>query len=263
MGGDDFRFRLDCAQDAVTVRTLGQAVSIFNRMLVAADASDWRISDMELHSIVFAAKPVMLDERAERSFAALNVMTRLSMRDDVSRDAVSRFSGVLTSMNDLSKETGADIIISSRDVEGIFTPASLTGLNRLLVRSARRSFGHVRGKVDKIILQPTHRTVGLVDRVTQNRVDVKFGVGLDSVVQRIQMGMEVDIRGFARISDGELLSMEAEEITIMPTECHATVTAENLEGTIGLDFTGGLGSVDFVSALRDDDVEGTVTGVER
>lgn len=266
MSSDDFRFELDCARERVTPRTLNQAVSVFSKVLSAADASDWRVSSVELHSIALVARPTVVDENAERAFGALNDFANMATRvteNDANREEISRFGGIWSPMSDLIKETGADITVVSRDVEGVFTPVLMANVSRLLVRSARRSFGHVRGRVDKIILQPTHRTLGLVDCVTQNRVDAKFGTELDPVVQQIQMGMEVDIRGFARVSDGVLLSMEAEEIEITPARHHALVTAENLEGTIGMDFTGGLGSVDFVSALRDSDVDDATTGAER
>ncbi|MBW3079022.1 MULTISPECIES: hypothetical protein [Bifidobacterium] len=263
MDDEDFSFKLDCAPDAVTPKALGQAVSVFNKMLAVANASDWRISRMELHSIDLAAEPVVVDEATERSFATLGVIARLAASDTVSREKISRFSGVLSSLNDLAKETGADVTIASRGVAGTFTPATLTDLNRLLIRGARRSFGHVRGNVDKIILQTTHRTLGLIDRVTQSRIDVRFGPELDSIVKQIQMGMEVDARGFVRANDGELLSMDAEELIIVRGEHHPLVTAEDLEGTIGLDCTGGLGSVDFVSALRDNAIDDTADGGER
>ncbi|WP_033494388.1 hypothetical protein [Bifidobacterium biavatii] len=123
-----------------------------------------------------------------------------------------------------------------------------------------RSFGHVRGNVDKIILQTTHRTLGLIDRVTQSRIDVRFGPELDSIVKQIQMGMEVDTRGFIRANDSELPSMDAEELMIIREGHRPLVTAEDLEGTIGLDSTGGFGSVDFASALRDNDAGETLDG---
>jgi hypothetical protein len=77
MGDRDFRFKLDCAPQDVTPKALSQAVSAFARILSAADASDWRISRMELHSIDLAAKPVVVDERTERSFATLDTITVL------------------------------------------------------------------------------------------------------------------------------------------------------------------------------------------
>lgn len=260
MGDEGFSFKLDCAPDTVTPKCLEQAASVFNKVLAAANASDWRISHMELHSIDFAAKPVVMDAAAERSFAALDEFARLAANDAVNREEVSRFSGPLLSLSDLAKETGADAMVASRGAEGKFTPAKLTDINRLLVRSARRSFGHVRGNVDKIILQTTHRTLGLIDRATQSRVDVRFGPDLDTIVRQIQMGMEVDVRGFLRTSEGTPLSMDAEELVIVRKEHRPPVTAEDLEGTIGLDFTGGLGSTDFVSALRDVNAGDTTDG---
>ncbi|KAB7790342.1 hypothetical protein [Bifidobacterium leontopitheci] len=263
MSDEGFSFKLDCAPDVVTPKALGQAVSAFNKMLAVANASDWRISRMELHSIDLAAEPAVVDEAAERSFATLGVIVRLAANDTVSREEISRFSGVLSPLNDLVKETKADVTVASRGVEGTFTPATLTSLTRLLIRGARRSFGHVRGNVDKIILQSKHRTLGLIDRVTQSRIDVRFGPELDSIVKQIQMGMEIDVRGFIRANDGELLSMDAEELIIISTEHHPLVTAEDLEGTIGLDCTAGLGSVDFVSALRDNAIGNTADGGKR
>ncbi|MCI2186343.1 hypothetical protein [Bifidobacterium tibiigranuli] len=268
MSDGDFKFKLDCAQDAVTPKALNQAVSAFTKMLAEADASDWRISRLELHSIELAAKPVVVDEAVQRSFDALDTFARLAARlaarGDVRREEVSRFSGSFSALSDLAKETGADIIVSSQKAEGTFTPAVLTNINRLLIRSARRSFGHVRGIVDKVILQPTHRTLGLVDRITQSRVDVRFGPSLDSVVKRIQIGMEVDAKGFVRADDGELLSVEAQELEIVNAERRPLTTAEDLEGLIGLDFTGGLNSVDFISALRDShDSNGATAGGRR
>lgn len=59
MGDRDFRFKLDCAPQDVTPKALSQAVSAFARILSAADASDWRISRMELHSIDLAANVLL------------------------------------------------------------------------------------------------------------------------------------------------------------------------------------------------------------
>lgn len=260
MGDRDFRFKLDCAPQDVTPKALSQAVSAFARILSAADASDWRISRMELHSIDLAAKPVVVDERTERSFATLDTITLLATRDDVSRDEAFRFSGVFSALSDLAKETNVNITVSSHEAEGTFTPGVLTGINRLLIRGSRRSFGHVRGMVDKVILQRTHRTLGLVDHVTRSRADVRFGPELDPIVKRIQVGMEVDARGFVRADDGELVSMDAEDLEIIADGHRAPATAEDLEGIISLDFTGALGSVDFVSTLRETHDHGTTTG---
>lgn len=216
MGDRDFRFKLDCAPQDVTPKALSQAVSAFARILSAADASDWRISRMELHSIDLAAKPVVVDERTERSFATLDTITRLATRDDVSRDEAFRFSGVFSTLSDLAKETNANITVSSHEAEGTFTPGVLTGINRLLIRGSRRSFGHVRGMVDKVILQRTHRTLGLVDHVTRSRVDVRFGPELDPIVKRIQVGMEVD----ASVSATLERDMPSEPAMALPdTDC--------------------------------------------
>ena len=163
-------------------------------------------------------------------------------------------------MSDLAKETNANITVSSHEAEGTFTPGVLTGINRLLIRGSRRSFGHVRGMVDKVILQRTHRTLGLVDHVTRSRVDVRFGPELDPIVKRIQVGMEVDARGFVRADDGELVSVDAEDLEIIADGHRAPATAEDLEGIISLDFTGALGSVDFVSTLRETHDHGTTMG---
>lgn len=106
--------------------------------------------------------------------------------------------------------------------------------------SSRRSFGHVRGNVDKVILQPRHRTLGLVDAVTQHRIEVRFGATMDPIVRQLQVGMEVDVRGFARAHDGAVLSMEAEELEIIAPRHRSPATAEDLEGLLDLDFTGRL-----------------------
>ena len=254
MDKETFSFRLDCASDAVTPKALSQSVTIFTKMLAEANASDWRISRMELHSVDLAAQPIVSDAAAEESFAVLEVIARLATDNAVSRERASRFATILSTMNDLSKDTGANIVVTSRGEEGAFTPLRLADVNRLLVRSARRSFGHVRGRVDKIILQSTHRALGLVDCVTQSRIDVKFGSDLDADVKQIRIGMDVDVRGFIRSSEGKLLSMEAEEVMIVHEGHHSPVTADDLEGTIDLGFTGGLGSLEFVSALRDGNV---------
>lgn len=262
MSTNDFRLKLDCAQDAVTPRALVQSVTVFAKMLAEAEASDWRISDMELHSVELAATPTTMNEAAERSFATLDAIVRLSVRDGVSRDEVPRFSSILSSLNDLSQETGADVIVSSRNVKGTFTPEGLSDdIKKLLIRGARRSFGHVRGKVDKVILQPRHRAIGLIDRVTQSRVDVKFSSELDNMIPRIHVGMEIDVRGFIRTNNSALLSMDAEALDIIETGHHSPVTAEDLKGILDSGFTGGLSSVDFASALRDAaESDGMTTG---
>ena len=92
---ETFSFRLDCASDAVTPKALSQSVTIFTKMLAEANASDWRISRMELHSVDLAAQPIVSDAAAEESFAVLEVIARLATDNAVSRERASRFATIL------------------------------------------------------------------------------------------------------------------------------------------------------------------------
>lgn len=246
----EFGFRLDCAQDEVTPKALKQSVETFLKMLEEADAQDWRISNLGLHSVDLAAKPLENDEKAEASFAVLGKMVALASRKDVQPSDVVGVEKSVICIRDLIKDYDCPVTLIIGKKKSTFTPETMNRISPLLVPRERVSFGHVRGVVDKLILQKNHRSIGLVDEITSQRMEVRFSSELDAEVQGLTVGVTIDAVGLIRRA-GAKGRVDAEKIRVIEKVHLKPVGAKDLEGILDLDFTGGLGSVEFVSALRD------------
>ncbi|WP_303168596.1 hypothetical protein [Bifidobacterium dentium] len=244
----EFGFRLDCAQDDVTPKALRRSVETFLRMLEEADAQDWRISNLGLHSVDLAARPVVDDEESKKSFAALEKVCALATRENIRRSDVEGVEKSIICIWDLIKDLGFPITLVIANRESTFTRETMDRLSPLLDRRDRISFGHVRGVVDKLILQKSHRSIGLVDEVTSQRMEVRFSKNLDTDVQGLSIGMTIDATGLVQRARGRI---DAERIRVIANARTEPAGVEELEGILDLDFTGGMGSVEFVSALRD------------
>lgn len=243
-----FVFRVDCAHDAVTPKALKRSVETFMKMLESADAQDWRISELGLHSIDLAACPVVNDERAMESVSRLERISALAAKESPAPSDVEGVADVVVCIRDLIRDCNCPITLVVADTANTFTSETMDKLSPLLDQSGRTSFGHVRGIVDKVILQERHRSLGLVDAVTTQRVDVRFAKNLDAVVRGINVGATVDAMGWVQRARR---IVTAEDIRIVTEEHGEPVMVSDLEGILNPDFTGGMGSVDFVSSLRD------------
>lgn len=130
------------------------------------------------------------------------------------------------------------------------TAETLSRVDCLLDFNTVRSFGHVRGVVDKVILQRTHRTLGLVDQVTESRVNVRFGPLLDRRVVELHVGTLVDVAGFIRSRRGRLLHVEALEVSSAEQGDGRRAYAGDLEDLLDPGFMGGAGPVESVRRVR-------------
>ena len=179
----EFGFRLDCAQDEVTPKALKRSVETFLKMLEEADAQDWRISNLGLHSVDLAAQPLVDDEEADASLAALEKMVALATRENVRPSDVEGVEKSIVCIRDLIKDFGYPVTLVIDKRKSTFTAETMNRISPLLTPRERVSFGHVRGIVDKLILQKNHRSIGLVDEVTSQRMEVRFPSELDAEVQ--------------------------------------------------------------------------------
>lgn len=243
-----FDLRVNCPPDFVTIEQVDEAVKTFKKLLGCAKASNWRISNLGIHSISMAATPTIDDEKTAESSEILHDLATLpSHEDDIRKLEI--YANELASIDNLMQHTGADISISMGSTGGLFTPSFMTRVNGVLAHGVRNTFGHARGTVDKVILQRNKRILGMVDDVRGERFDISFGKDMDTVVQKIQVGMTIDARGLIQ-RDNKPAKMRAEDINVIQEEHHIPVTAADLMGIAPFDFTGGLGSVGYVSALR-------------
>ncbi|MCO6558537.1 MAG: hypothetical protein J6575_03760 [Bifidobacterium sp.] len=257
MESSRFSFSLECAPELVSVKAFSDAAKVFEQMLDAAQASDWRMADARLASIDFAASPVVEDDNSRESAEVLDRITSLASTDLHSSEDVEDFQGIIDRMTHIVSRTGSTLKLGIGEHEGSFSPEVVSGLQdevrAITIKAARRSFGHVNGVVDKIILQPTHRSLGLVDRVTDQRIEVRFGHELDADVKALTPGTEVDVRGFVRSPEGlgKPSEIDAEDIAPVENRHHPLVTAKDLEGILAMDLPAGVDSVSIIRDLRD------------
>jgi hypothetical protein len=251
MSKGTFEFVLDCPVELVTPKTLSNAAGVFSNMAAKAKASDWKMINVAIHSIELISEPTIRDEAADKAFDELTRMAKLPALEDLDRSDVEEYGQIISGMTELVNQTGARINLNVDGQGAVFGAEDLNRMNGLLKKASRITFGRVVGTVDKVILQTNHRTLGLVDSLTEGRVDVKFGKSLDKKVQEITVGMRVKVEGFIRASEGRLLAVDAEDLAIVVDEHRPLVTAEDLEGIIDHELPDGMSSIDFVRQLRD------------
>ncbi len=106
-------------------------------------------------------------------------------------------------------------------------------ISEMLKRSGRPSYGRVRGIVYRLMIEPGHRSIGLYDDVTGEKVGVAFTEELDDAVKQLRIGAHVSIKGFKRTHEGKIIGkVRAEEIRQLPPRRHAMVSAADLAESI-------------------------------
>lgn len=248
----EFVFKLDCDPDAVTPIMLKQTVETFVAMLDDANASQWNISGLGLHSIQLAASPKVEDADTVESIKKLSDIASLAQEDTMIINGINEQSKSVTHLFDLVQMFGIPVIIAVGSKTNTFTLQTVARIEQTMQKQAKRNiitFGKVQGAVDKIILHDSHRSIGLKDEVTSKRIDIKFTKEFDTQVKQINVGTTIRVTGM--LSNGRT-SMQAETIHVINRDSkQPKSTIADLEGILDLDFTGGLSSVEFVSALRD------------
>lgn len=252
-----FSFGINCETSAISVDVFNDAVGAFSKMLVAADASDWQVSEVRIASVHLTAMPKTEDEKTQHSFRTLKGFLGLAHIDKPDKKSLLLFQPALKKISQIVKTTGASVTVSVSDKEKEFTQDMIVSLNSeaemILAEAQRESFGHVEGKVDKIILQPKHRILGIVDGFTGARVQVTFESSLDKQVEKVTPGSVIDVKGFIRSPDGFPESIQADDIQLKKDEHHDLVTAKDLEGLFAIQLPKGENSVGIVRDIRDRD----------
>lgn len=252
-----FSFDIDCVTSAISVDVFNEAVGAFSKMLVAAGASDWQVSEVRIASVHLTAMPRTDDENVQDSFDALNDFLGLAHVDKHDEKSLLRFQPAIKKISQIVKATGASVAVGVSDEKEEFTQDMIMNLNdeadRILVEAQRESFGHIEGRVDKIILQPKHRTLGIIDNSTEKRVEVAFESSLDKQVEKVTPGSIIDVKGFIRSPEGFPKFIRADDIQLMRNEHHNRVTAKNLEGLFSIQLPKEVNSVRIIRNNRDKD----------
>lgn len=251
-----FSFDLECARDQVSAKTFSDVTRTFELMLKEAKASDWQMTEIHIASLHFKAKPKVEDDDTRSSIAVLGRIMGLAAPHHASED-VRDFQGVIDLVTHIVMENDATLTLSAGGREGVFGPDVVSGLQEearlITVKAGRRSFGHVTGVVDKIILQPTHRSLGLIENITGRRIEVNFKPLLDDAVGRLTPKTEVDVKGYIHSPGGlgKPSAIDAEAIDPVERRHRPMVTAEDLEGILAMNLPEGVDSVSIIRDLRD------------
>ena len=256
MNRRSFVFKVDCPPERITAQAFGLATDTFVQILAKADARDWPVTQVRIASVDLVASPFVTDPKSDESFAVIDRLLALAgepMAAD--RQEVEEFKHILDRMSGVINATGADIALSTGEGESIFDALVLNEAQSTLRKAARRSFGHVTGRIDKMVLQQAHgnRTLGLLDELTGLRVSVDFNPTLDAVVSTLTPGTQVDVKGFIRTNADRSLHLDAEEIVKVVGRHHEPVTSDDLEGLFDVRLPSGADSVSLIRALRDAD----------
>lgn len=258
---DLINFKLGCPADAVTIDGLSDTLKTFKKLLVAAKAADWRIRDVGIHSVAVAAEPVVADEETDKSLRTVRDVVGAVESRDVAR--MLDYREEVESIIALSAKYSSPVEFGAGGDHTTMTVEDAKKISEMLKRSGRPSYGRVRGIVYRLMIEPGHRSIGLYDDVTGEKVGVAFAEELDDAVKQLRIGAHVSIKGFKRTHEGKIIGkVRAEEIRQLPPRRHAMVSAADLSDIAGFDFTFGLGSVAYVDGLREEarsHVEGAST----
>jgi hypothetical protein len=252
MERNGFLFKVDCPTEKVTAEMFGLASDAFVQILAKANAKNWRISEVRLASVNLVASPLVLDSKAEESFEMLDRLMAIPAKALLSKPEIEEFSSIINKMSALANASGSDVIMSVGLKESRFTSAVLNQAELTLRKAAKRTFGHVVGRIDKLILQPQrgNRSIGLINQSTGQRVNIAFGAELDSTVTTLNPGRVVEAAGFLRVNDDKSLHLDAESIECIEEHPRVPVTADDLEGLLGTPLPHDITSVDIIRNLR-------------
>ena len=252
MGVTKFSFKVACPPDRITAKAFSLATETFTRILSKANADSWLITEARIASVDLTARPSVADAAASESVHVMERIATLSSPAGPDQGTVGEFKQIIDNFSVLTNETGADLVMVVNDRESVFTSDILDGCQRLLKKASRRSFGHVTGKVDRLILQQSHRSMGLVDKNSGLRIKVSFTSKLDSSVSKLNLGAEIDVKGFIRRNSDGSLSMEAEDIIRIVDRHRPLVTADDLEGVLRIQLSDNMDSAAIVASMRKD-----------
>lgn len=221
---DLINFKLGCPADAVTIDGLSDTLKTFKKLLVAAKAADWRIRDVGIHSVAVAAEPVVADEETDKSLRTVRDVVGAVESRDVAR--MLDYREEVESIIALSAKYSSPVEFGAGGDHTTMTVEDAKKISEMLKRSGRPSYGRVRGIVYRLMIEPGHRSIGLYDDVTGEKVGVAFAEELDDAVKQLRIGAHVSIKGFKRTHEGKIIGkVRAEEIRQLPPRRHAMVSA--------------------------------------
>ena len=247
-------FKVVCPADGVAAAECGCAAVTFTEILSKAAARNWNVTKAEIASVSLVAAPLVDDEEAGKSFHGINRLMRIASSPSIDRSDAEEFHPVFEKMSRVVNDTGGDLILSTGDSEGRFTADLLNEAENILRKASHRSFGHVTGTIDKLILQPGHgnRSIGLVDNLTGMRTNIVFPETLDGIVTTLTPGTIIDAKGFISRNTDKDVRLVAEDIVKVVRKHHPLVTAQDLEGVFNARIPKDMDSVALVRRLREE-----------
>lgn len=252
MSEEEFSFKVDCPPDKISATAFGLATETFVQILSKANAGNWRISEVKLASVDLAARPLVKDSDVVESLDVLKRLINIPLLMHKDKQDIEEFKTILDKASRLVNETGADIVMAADGNESRFTAEVLSEAQAILIKVSRCSFGNVTGKIDKLILQRSNRSIGLIDDITSLRVNVDFGIELDTKVQTLTPGTAVTVKGFIRTNADQTLHMNAEDIVKVKERHHALVTADDLVNAMPIKLSDGQTSTSLIRVMRDE-----------
>lgn len=144
---------------------------------------------------------------------------------------------------------GAALVWQQR-AEGLRVDGQVLANARASLDELSRSIGSVRGVFDRYVHRAARREVGLVDEVSGKPLRISFPASAaakvaGSIERRVLVWGEI-----RRNAKGEKVSMRLDDFEVLE-EVGRPLAVEDLVGILGPEWTGGLGSVEWVRAQRE------------
>lgn len=253
MHPEDIKLKILGAPSSIDARALHRSLGGLLDLLSGATSAHWVIADLKVGSAEVDLKPA--------ADAELNV-------DEVFREIVAGLvhleheSSTPADWGDAMMEALVDIgsVTKFPGVEGVEISCGGHGIVRLdseVVKNAaralstpHRSLGSVKGTIDRYISRSGRKNFGLLDESTGKSVKVTFPSNMESrVVESI--GKEVLAWGeLRRDQRGRKVSLRLDDFELVERS-EGPVSTQQIVGILGVDWTGGLGSVNWVRGQRD------------
>jgi hypothetical protein len=256
----DLHLKLEGPPRLISAVALGEGLLELHKLLNRVQGADgktrdvsWRVSALSIGSAVcaIAPPPDATEEGEYRISAAWAGAEQLSHQPGIPDKWTSDAIESLIKLSNLTKRDGVDSATLLRD------GAELIRLDEQIKTNAQRSIsappesiGSVAGKVYRWI-DDGRREIGVREAATGHRVIVYFGADLrDRVLEAV--GTHRQVRAWGRLkrnAANQKVSLHATGIEAIE-EAGLAEPTNAIAGALGPDWTGDLGSVDWVRAQR-------------
>jgi hypothetical protein len=254
MAEREIMFIVEGIPGQIPLDVAAEAMSAFTSFLQGTGDTTWALGTLAVGSACFGATAVGLS-REETEARFREIITGMESVDAGAGApetwSPSALSGLvaMARVADRSGTTGARIVSGETEVR----------MTRHLAEEVRRgrgapsprvAFGSVTGRVDRFMARD-RRELGLIDEATGRPVTIRFSE--DALPQVVGMvDRRVTVWGpLSRGTDGrkDVLTMEGFEVRRSPG-ADERLAVDDVAGSLGSDWTEGLGSVDWVREMR-------------